>query len=364
MKKKNLILILIIVFTALLILSSCTIHDKVMVIVQVRLRSEEGAIDVPLAGLTFYVQNREYITDENGFASVYVKSIDDAYSTNLCNFPAQYIPNPDGLVENIYNTIFVTYYLEINDNYLQPPPGTDVPDNSLISKKLSYSPVRIKDDNYSGEIRGYIMDTEYDRLAGVDVYFGEEAVYAGKTNAAGEFSLFFKNAYQYENEKVKVIDFLYFVHDDYKFKAFLKSESYHKDIEVFVVATRKDSGYDLDADVAPVFIRCCFDHRSAEVTLPPGYNRNEKAKISEEARDTIVGVEIYLKGKLVSVSDQVGFNIDFLVPDTLIQVKKEGYWFTLRYDLVFIEIEDNSYLWGSDEKGFLLEFRGIAENKD
>ena len=364
MKKKNLILILIIVFTALLILSSCTIHDKVMIIVQVRLRSEDGAIDVPLAGLTFYVQNSEYITDENGFASVYVKSIDDAdaYSTNLCDFPAQYIPNPDVLVEHIYNTIFVTYYLEINDNYLQPPPGTDVPDNSLISKKLSYSPVRIKDDNYSGEIRGYIMDTDYNRLAGVDVYFGEEAVYAGKTNAAGEFSLFFKNAYQYENEKV--IDFLYFVHDDYKFKAFLKSESYHKDIEVFVVATRKDSGYDLDADVAPVFIRCCFDHRSAEVTLPPGYNRNEKAKISEEARDTIVGVEIYLKGKLVSVSDQVGFNIDFLVPNTQIEVKKEGYRFTLRYDLVFTPIENNSYFWGSDEKGFLLEFRGIAENKD
>lgn len=357
MKKKNVILLLIIVFLALLLLSSCTQHEKILLIIELRLKIDHQDIeDIPLAGFSFHVMGKEYTTDENGFASVYSKTINDAYSGTLCIFPAGFnVSEP--IVNNIYNTVFLTFYLEIID-YVQNPPQTEIPDH-LLMKKLSLAPTR-QNDNYAGEIRGYVMDTDYNRIEGVNVYFGEEPAYAGKTNAVGEFSLFFINAYQYEGEKIK--DFIYFANDDYTFKVFLKSESFSlfvKDVEVFVVAVPKDSDFDTDTIIAPLYIRCSFDHSG--VILPPGYKQNEREEYAVEGQDVIIGVELYLNGKLVSISNLSGFNIDFLIPGTLMQLKKESFSFVLRYNMGFLVLENDSYTVQGHERA-LLEFRGRTDN--
>lgn len=356
MKKKNLILLLIIVFLALFLLSSCNDHGNVLLLIELRLRNQEqDAEATTLAEFSFFVMNKEYITDENGFASVYFKSFDEAFGENLCTFPPEYKAY-EPIINNTNNTVFLTFFLEINDNL--PSQQVEVPDDALINKKISLASTR-QYNNDTGEIRGYVMDIEYNLVEGVDVYFGEEPSYAGKTDAAGEFSLFFKNAYQYKGEKI--IDFLYFADDDYKFKVFMKSESFTRDIAVFVVAAPKDSDFDMNTIRAPLSLRCSFHHSG--VILPPGYNKNERTIYAEEGKEVIIGVEMYFNGKLVSISDIFGFDIDFLVPNTLIHLKKEGFWFILRYNMAFVEIENDSYLFQGYEN-LLMEFRGSTDNME
>lgn len=367
MKKKSFLLIFIIAFLALLLLSSCDNgHRNVFTLIELRLTSEQNAESMPLAGLSFYVKDKEYTTDENGFASVNFRSMDEAFGTNLFAFPAEYI------VKNLqtYNygndTVFFTIYLALVDNH--PNPNSPLPENPnnppTVDKKISLAATR-QGNNASGELRGYVMDIEYNLVGGVDVYFGDDLAYAGKTNGAGEFSLFYKDN-QYDSDKVK--DFLYFAHDDYKFKVFYKSESnstFFKDIEVFVVAARKDSDFNMNTIVTPVHLRCSFNHSG--VLLPPGYNpHDKKEEIAEavEGGDVLVGVEIYLNGKLVSVSDVTGLNIDFLVPNTWIHLKKEGFSFVVRRNNGLPEnLKNDSYLFVGYER-FLLEFRGNTDNME
>lgn len=362
MKRRNTILFIIIILLTLLLLSSCDSREKkILVLLELVANNEDPLLaDVPLCGFSIYSEDKEYISDEKGVIGIYYRSYYEALSKlSSLTFPEGYEQLEAKNIQTETNSLIcVTFVIGRDNQNVQPPSEEENPNNYIPYDKLSLAFTR-QDSDGAGAITGYIMDIEYNPIEGVELYFGEESSYVGKTNAMGEFSLFFKNAYEYAEDKI--IDFLYFVHDDYKFEVFLKPNSHSRDIQAFVVAAPKDSGFDFNTLRTNVFIKCSFHHGGVE--LPPGYNRNERSTYAEEGRDAIVGVEMYFNGKFISKSDMMGFSIDFLVPNTLMQLKKEGFSFILRYNMVFIEIVNDSYTYRGDEN-LLLEFRGKTDKMD
>lgn len=216
---------------------------------------------------------------------------------------------------------------------------------------------------------GYIGNTTYDRVEGVEISFGEDPEYAATSDEDGKFSFYYINTYDYTNDRI--LDFLSMDSEEYKYRAFIDTstdDNPNIGINCIVVVDDADSDFNMNEIGANLSIRMSFGQAGNMITkLPVGYPLEneefvETERLATEHLDTVFGVKLYLDDVYFDYSRNSGYHIPYIIFGTVIRLEHPGFVFYIKPMQGFQEAldgENNDQYTYVGNEGEFVDFRAL-----
>jgi hypothetical protein len=240
--------------------------------------------------------------------------------------------------------------------------------------------IRVTDSSAEGAkmIKGYVGNTQFEKVAGLRILFGEELELAATTDENGLFSFYFVNPN--ELEASRVVDYIILDSQDYKYKVFEYTHDSSGDtLGCTIVVDQADSDFDMETIVPNVQIRLSFGMADEDfVMLPVGYptenpnmidenGLNTEERKAEEHKDTVFGVKLFINEKYYDYSRDSGWRIRYIIPGTVLRLEYPEMYFAIHVPgttTTVLDGENRDTYTYTLNNGVFIDFRARSENPD